>query len=109
MNYSTTDTGAGRHIGHLVRRAVMAVGCVALAPLGARAQTAAMSHSGNPCPRPAAGSIVMPPPNLFSYNGTLSFGFNYFTTTDSDGRSLFCFVTADSHAFQSPTLHVKPG
>jgi FtsP/CotA-like multicopper oxidase with cupredoxin domain len=61
----------------------------------------------DPCPRPATGSLVQPPPELFSQNGTLNVAFDYYTTVDSDGRSLFCFVTPDG--LQSPTLHVKPG
>jgi len=78
----------------------IAVGCVILTPLCA-------SAGGNPCPRPAAGSIVLPPPDLFSHNGALNLAFNYFTTTDSADRTLFCFVTPSG--LESPTLHIKPG
>jgi len=49
----------------------------------------------------------MPPPDLFSENGVLNLSFDYFTTVDAVGRTLFCFVTPDG--LQSPTLHVKPG
>lgn len=59
------------------------------------------------CPRPAAGSAVQPPPDLYSENGTLNVGFNYLTTVDASGRTLFCFTTPDG--LESPTLHVKPG
>ena len=59
------------------------------------------------CPRPAAGSAVQPPPDLYSANGTLNVAFNYLTTVDASGRTLFCFTTPDG--LESPTLHVKPG
>lgn len=61
----------------------------------------------NPCPRPAAGTVVMNPPSLFSSNGVLNVGFSYQHTFDGAGRELFCFMTPDG--FQSPTLHVNPG
>ena len=74
---------------------------VLLAPLSSLAQ------SGPPCPRPAPGSVVTAPPELFSQNGTLNVTFNYFTAMDSAGRTLFCFVTPNG--LQGPTLHVMPG
>ncbi|MFZ0497010.1 MAG: multicopper oxidase domain-containing protein [Methylocella sp.] len=67
----------------------------------------ALAQGDNPCPRPAAGSIVAPPPTLASENGALNLAFDYFTTTDSANRTLFCFVTPAG--LQSPTLHIKPG
>jgi FtsP/CotA-like multicopper oxidase with cupredoxin domain len=59
------------------------------------------------CPRPTAGSVAMPPPDLWSQNGVLNVAFNYYTTIDNAGRTLFCFITPDG--LQSPTLHVNPG
>jgi len=50
---------------------------------------------------------VSPPPELFSHNGVLNVVFNYFTSVDAQGRTLFCFTTADGS--QGPTLHVMPG
>jgi FtsP/CotA-like multicopper oxidase with cupredoxin domain len=67
----------------------------------------AFAQGNSPCPRPAAGSVVTAPPELFSQNGVLNVTFNYFTTVDSDGRTLFCFTT--SNGLQGPTLHVLPG
>jgi FtsP/CotA-like multicopper oxidase with cupredoxin domain len=61
----------------------------------------------DPCPRPAAGSIVSPPPDLFSRDGVLNVVLEYLTTLDDAGRTLFCFRTPDG--LVSPTLHVKPG
>src|SRR5882672_3587212 len=77
------------------------VGLLAFAPL------TVLANSSTPCPRPAPGSVVRPPPELFSHNGVLNVVFNYFTSVDAQGRTLFCFTTADGS--QGPTLHVMPG
>ena len=69
--------------------------------------SAAVAPVANPCPRLAAGSIVQNPPALFSQHGTLTADFSYQTTTDADGRTLFCFMTPDG--LENPTLHVHPG
>ena len=61
----------------------------------------------NACVRPAAGSVVRNPPSLFSQNGALDVNFSYQTTTDADGRTLFCFMTPAGQ--ENPTLHVRPG
>ena len=61
----------------------------------------------NPCPRPAAGSIVTSAPALFSANGVLIARFSYQHRFDAAGRELFCFMTPDG--LQNPTLHVNPG
>ena len=71
------------------------------------APLSASAHGGDPCPRPGSGTVVTPPPDLFSSNGVLNASFAYYTTVDSAGRTLFCFVTPDG--LQSPTLHVWPG
>lgn len=65
------------------------------------------AQNGDPCPRPVAGSVVTPPPDLFSENGVLKVVFDYFTSVDAAGRTLFCFVTPTGK--QAPTLHVWPG
>ncbi|HTT85321.1 MAG TPA: multicopper oxidase domain-containing protein [Rhizomicrobium sp.] len=62
---------------------------------------------GGVCARPAPGSVVTPPPDLFSSGGVLNVSLNYFTSMDSVGRTLFCFVTPDGK--ESPTLHANPG
>ena len=61
----------------------------------------------NICPRPAPGSVVSAPPELYSSNGLLNVQLNYFTTVDAAGRTLFCFQTLNG--LESPTLHVMPG
>ena len=59
------------------------------------------------CPRPAAGSEVTQPPDLYSQAGVLNVTLGYYTSVDALQRTLFCFVTDDGK--ESPTLHVKPG
>jgi FtsP/CotA-like multicopper oxidase with cupredoxin domain len=59
------------------------------------------------CPRPAPGSVVQPPPDIYSKNGALNVQFNYNTTVDADGRSLFCFQTPSG--LEGPTLNLNPG
>lgn len=68
---------------------------------------AAPASKASSCPRPAAGTIIAPPPDLFSRNNTLSVVLNYVTAMDEASRTLFCFETPDGN--QGPTLHVKPG
>jgi FtsP/CotA-like multicopper oxidase with cupredoxin domain len=82
-------------------------GALAAALLACVVAPLSASATNNPCPRPDAGAVVTPPPDLFSSNGVLNVSFEYYTTLDSAGRTLFCFVTPDSQ--QSPTLHVRPG
>jgi FtsP/CotA-like multicopper oxidase with cupredoxin domain len=59
------------------------------------------------CPRPSAGAVVTPPPDLYGRYGVLRLSLNYDTRTDDQGRTLFCFETPDG--LESPTLHVQPG
>lgn len=61
----------------------------------------------NPCPRPAAGSVVQNPPALYSSGHFLQVRFSYQHSFDEAGRELFCFMTPDGK--QNPTLHLNPG
>jgi FtsP/CotA-like multicopper oxidase with cupredoxin domain len=61
----------------------------------------------NPCPRFTAGGAVLNPAALFSSHGILAVNFSYQTTTDAEGRTLYCFMTPNH--LQNPTLHVNPG
>jgi FtsP/CotA-like multicopper oxidase with cupredoxin domain len=61
----------------------------------------------NPCPRFKAGSVVTEPPALYSQNGVLNVRLSYQQTSDSAGRTLFCFMTPNG--LEEPTLHVNPG
>jgi len=63
--------------------------------------------ASDPCPRPAQGSAIVNPPDLYSQNGVLTVTLDYYTTVDQWGRTLFCYVTPDG--IESPTLHLNPG
>src|SRR5215469_14678560 len=76
-------------------------------PCSAQSAAAFVPPVQNPCPRPAAGSVVQNPPALYSSNGVLAARFSYQHRFDSAGRELFCFMTPDG--LQNPTLHVNPG
>jgi FtsP/CotA-like multicopper oxidase with cupredoxin domain len=87
---------------------------LAVAPARSPAQVTTVSSTPatvqpvpNPCPRFAPGSVVQQPAALFSQDGVLSVQFSYQTTTDSAGRTLFCFMTPSG--LENPTLHVRPG
>jgi FtsP/CotA-like multicopper oxidase with cupredoxin domain len=67
----------------------------------------AATKTTGPCARPAAGSEVLPPPDLFSANGELNVSLNYYTAVADSGITLFCFQTPDGT--ESPTLNVNPG
>ncbi len=59
----------------------------------------ALAQTAAPCPRPAAGAVVRQPPDLYSKNGVLSTEFDYDTTVDSEGRTLFCLTTPSGSEF----------
>jgi len=82
------------------------VAIAVLAQVTAFAQTP-VAPVPNPCPRFAAGSVVTNPPALYSQNGVLNVEFSYQQTTDSAGRTLYCFMTPGG--LEEPTLHVNPG
>jgi FtsP/CotA-like multicopper oxidase with cupredoxin domain len=67
----------------------------------------ALAEDGGVCPRPHVGMSIAPPADLVSKDGVLKLHFNYYTSVDDEGRTLFCFVTEDGK--QTPTLHVWPG
>src|SRR5271168_4460430 len=79
------------------------IGALAAALLACVVAPLSASAANNSCPRPDTGAVVTSPPNLFSSNGVLNTSFDYYTTVDSAGRTLFCFMTPDG--LQSPTLH----
>jgi FtsP/CotA-like multicopper oxidase with cupredoxin domain len=101
LTAADTNTAREKNMSRQGIRLWIIVGLLAFAPL------TVFANSTTPCPRPAPGSVVSPPPELFSHNGVLNVVFNYFTSVDAQGRTLFCFTTADGS--QGPTLHVMPG
>lgn len=99
----------------ILRVLVAGFAVMALGEIPAYAQTVSTPTPGanpvapvaNPCPRFTAGSVVTNPPALHSQNGVLNVRLSYQQTTDSAGRTLFCFMTPDG--LEEPTLHVNPG
>ncbi len=83
-----------------MRNAIFAVLALAAPVLG-------LAEKSEPCPRFEPGSVLVSPPDLFSWRGKLEVTFNYKTRVDHYGNTLYCFMTADGR--QSPTLHVHPG
>jgi FtsP/CotA-like multicopper oxidase with cupredoxin domain len=59
------------------------------------------------CYRPAQGSMITQPPDLYSENGVLRVTLNYYTRLDNWGHTLFCYQTPDGK--EAPTLHLNPG
>jgi FtsP/CotA-like multicopper oxidase with cupredoxin domain len=59
------------------------------------------------CPRFAPGSVVSPPPDLWSQNGALEVTFTFQTTVDEQGLTRYCYIA--NGALQAPTLHIYPG
>ncbi len=63
------------------------------------------------CPRPVPGSLVLPPPDIFSFGGLLSVHLNWNTTVDTSvtpNRTLFCFQSTP-FGWEGPTLRINPG
>ena len=98
-------------VSHTRGKALAGFAMFVLAHICAHAQTTftppAVAPVPNPCPRFTAGSPVLNPVALFSSHGILSVNFSYQTTTDAQGRTLFCFMTPSG--LENPTLHVNPG
>jgi FtsP/CotA-like multicopper oxidase with cupredoxin domain len=67
----------------------------------------AAAAAATPCARPSAGAVAAEPTGLYSTNGMLQVAFDYYTSVDAAGRTLFCFVTPNG--VESPTLHLHPG
>src|SRR6201996_29754 len=77
-----------------------------LAKLAAHA-VAGSSAADQVCARFASGSATSAPPELESQNGVLEVTFKFLTTTDSQGRARYCYVT--DTGLEAPTLRVSPG
>lgn len=72
------------------------------APIGPAAPFGA-----HPCSRPAPGSVVGQPRQIYSANGVLNVHLDYYTDVDDNGNSTFCFLTPEGD--MAPTLHARPG
>ena len=115
LKKSLTRILAAKHVLPLLAMLVVAIAITAIHALAGYGPPAAddppasrpITPVANPCSRFTAGSIVQNPPALFSQNGVLSVNLSYQTTTDADGRPLYCFMTPAG--LENPTLHVHPG
>lgn len=115
LKKSLTRILAAKHVLPLLAMLVVAIAITAIHALAGYGPQAAddspasrpITPVANPCSRFTAGSIVQNPPALFSQNGVLSVNLSYQTTTDADGRPLYCFMTPAG--LENPTLHVHPG
>jgi FtsP/CotA-like multicopper oxidase with cupredoxin domain len=65
------------------------------------------NRSLDPCPRPAAGSVVTEPAELASRNGLLQVNLAYRNHFEADGVTRYCYV--DSAGDEAPVLRLKPG
>jgi len=63
--------------------------------------------AGDPCPRPAAGSVVPEPEDLRSRNGVLRLHLSLHNHAQPDGSMRYCYLLPDGA--QSPTLRLHPG
>jgi FtsP/CotA-like multicopper oxidase with cupredoxin domain len=87
---------------------------ICIAPAAVKASFAAAPDTAaaatslrDPCPRPAAGSIVPEPKDLRSENGVLNLDLTIRDHRESDGSVRYCYLLADGT--QSPTLRLHPG
>lgn len=78
-------------------------------PLASHARAQSPDPADAVCPRFAPGSVVSPPPDLYSQNGVLTVNLTFQTTVDEQGLTRYCFIANGSTALEAPTLHVNPG
>jgi FtsP/CotA-like multicopper oxidase with cupredoxin domain len=67
----------------------------------------AQNRSLDPCPRPAAGSVVREPHELQSHGGVLKVELTYRNYLDRRGQMRYCYV--DAQGGIAPVLRLKPG
>jgi len=61
-------------------------------------------------PRPAGGTLVQNPPDLYSQNGTLSVDLTLQNQQGSDGYMHYCYVYMNQgQQMEAPTLRLNPG
>jgi FtsP/CotA-like multicopper oxidase with cupredoxin domain len=62
---------------------------------------------GDPCPRPAPGSVIAEPLDLRSRNGVLDVQLTVRNHRESDGSIRYCYLLPDGT--EAPTLRLQPG
>jgi FtsP/CotA-like multicopper oxidase with cupredoxin domain len=67
----------------------------------------AQSPMPQPCPRPAAGSVVNDPAELRSNDGVLNLELAYRNFKTAGGQQFYCYQSKDGS--QAPTLRLRPG
>ena len=89
-------------------RSVILVLCLSVFPSLAPGQSRPENVSaGEPCTRPAVGSVVQEPVDLRSHNGILKVALAFRSSRDSNGNPRYCYVYQGG--LQSPNLRVHPG
>src|SRR5271154_464372 len=83
----------------------LALLCLCIAP--PRAAFSRAAAAGDPCSRPASGSVVSQPQDIRSHNGVLNIDMSIHNYLENDGSLRFCYVLRDGT--QSPTLRLHPG
>ncbi len=78
-------------------------------PLATQARAQSPDPADAVCPRYAPGSVVSPPPDLWSQNGTLQVSFTFQMVVDEQGLTRYCFIANGTPTLEAPTLHVNPG
>lgn len=81
--------------------------CVAAAAGMATNPARGQNRALDPCPRPAAGSVVPDPKDLASHDGVLKVQLTYRNYFDTAGHLRYCY--ADAQGEQAPVLRLKPG
>jgi FtsP/CotA-like multicopper oxidase with cupredoxin domain len=66
-----------------------------------------LAGSPEPCPLPAAASVVADPPEIRSVGGQLQADLSIYGYRAADGRAHYCYRSADGRV--APTLRVHPG
>jgi FtsP/CotA-like multicopper oxidase with cupredoxin domain len=97
----------GLHVNRVAKASVRMLLC-ALTAGGISTHCAwAQKSPLEPCPRPAAGSVVPEPEELQSHDGVLKVQLTYRNYLDGRGHMSFCYV--DSIGGEAPVLRLKPG
>jgi len=91
----------------MMRRSVRSIALLVVCLLPLLSRAFAQAAPDDPCPRPAPGSVVQPPPELSSRNGRLEVTLNFRIAANAQGLTRFCYVS--DRGQQAPTLRLYPG
>ena len=85
-------------------RVLLCLGAAAGIPV---ARTWAQNSPLDPCPHPAAGSVVPEPEELQSHDGVLKVLLTYRNYVDGRGQMRYCYI--DAEGGEAPLLRIAPG